>query len=425
MTNNSSVKRSRWAVGRHQAIWLGGLIWLGLCSYTLLHPLSSQSDPIPVFVWHDLAIVCLASAFPLAFLLAKILCGIQDGSVTFLGSALCLFPALLQFLTNYSGVHSDGGLENLPLSSNLILFSVWWQSLVWVLPAAWLTMLALSDFKFVPNFAWGCVTLMISVFLPATYLHGRCQYDLVKLDELIQQSRIGEASSWASRIALIAPAARVGNRPLRQVQRALDQKKSELTRQLSESQNRSVSDQIRIEQARCLAMLGRRSEALRCLDEADFVSAETLNLKGLIYETQDDWRAAEASYQLAYERLTALNDRNHPGFETPDGPKSSVHMTSMQQALQGLGYCQHKQGRYATAEKSYRQLLELSPTADVCFLLAQFYDDTQQTSLAHRFAKQASRLDPVRFKQASHKLITKISQEHFGCFGVYYREFRQ
>jgi tetratricopeptide (TPR) repeat protein len=72
----------------------------------------------------------------------------------------------------------------------------------------------------------------------------------------------------------------------------------------------------------------------------------------------------------------------------------------------------------ALAEAAYQQLLELDPSADTHFLLAQFYEGTQQAAKAQFHARQAMALAPDRYDQAGQRLIDKLITHHFGCWGA-------
>jgi hypothetical protein len=59
------------------------------------------------------------------------------------------------------------------------------------------------------------------------------------------------------------------------------------------------------------------------------------------------------------------------------------------------------------------------PDRGAHFLAAQFYEDSQSSSLALQHAQQAMALDPVRYSESGRKLIDKLQTVHFGCWGVY------
>jgi tetratricopeptide (TPR) repeat protein len=158
-------------------------------------------------------------------------------------------------------------------------------------------------------------------------------------------------------------------------------------------------------------MLGRTEAALAMLPSLEESNAapSVAKLRGTIYETRGDWRAALASYQKA---------RN--GWESrPPSPERSAGLL---QSTTGMAFCQRKMGRYADAEVMYGQVLALSPSADSHFLLAQFYEDTQQAAKARMHARRAIALSPARYREEGEKLIRKLSVFQFGCLGVFAAE---
>jgi tetratricopeptide (TPR) repeat protein len=75
-------------------------------------------------------------------------------------------------------------------------------------------------------------------------------------------------------------------------------------------------------------------------------------------------------------------------------------------------------GRLSEARACYLRLLEINPNADTHFLLAQFFEDIQETSSAQHHALEAARLDPDRYRESGHQLIRKMRALHFRCLSV-------
>ena len=90
----------------------------------------------------------------------------------------------------------------------------------------------------------------------------------------------------------------------------------------------------------------------------------------------------------------------------------------MTRSWQGQAYCLRKLGQYSAAEQAYRQLLLLSPTPDTHFLLAQFYEDTQQSTAAAAHARQAAQLAPGRFAEPVRQMSRRLATASFGCFAI-------
>ena len=169
-----------------------------------------------------------------------------------------------------------------------------------------------------------------------------------------------------------------------------------------------ATDEERIARAKDLAMLGRNREAIAVLDSLPALtdSAPACNLRGTIYETQSQWRTALAWYAKARSTWHSLAD-------------SQERTAGLIQATTGVAFCQRKLGRLREAEAAWQELLTLSPTADTHFLLAQFYEDTQQAAKARFHADQAVRLDPSTYAKQAHALTNKLVTSHFGCAAVF------
>ena len=56
------------------------------------------------------------------------------------------------------------------------------------------------------------------------------------------------------------------------------------------------------------------------------------------------------------------------------------------------------------------------------YLLAQFYEDTQNARQARTHARQAMALAPAMYEQKGAQLINKLRIYQFGCWGVYLAE---
>lgn len=154
-------------------------------------------------------------------------------------------------------------------------------------------------------------------------------------------------------------------------------------------------------------MLDRTGESLAVLDGSPALaaSAEACTLRGTIYEMRGSWRTSRLWYE-----------RGRDGWLAREG--SPERATGMATAVKGIAWCQRKQGHLREAEASYQELVRRAPSADAHFLVAQFYEDTQQAKLAHFHARQAMLLDPQRYAEPGRRLTDKLMTSHFGCFTV-------
>jgi len=249
---------------------------------------------------------------------------------------------------------------------------------------------------------WLLVGGLSAAIVPWVYIAARNHAEGTRLEELIAKSRWGEANHLARRLLAASPETRVRGQPLATVAEALASRVRELEASAQTAPAASAPPGTHLAYARTLAMLGLEEQAIRHVEAAPFKTVEALNLLGTIHETRSNWLAAENHFRRAEK--SAAHESTTP------------HRAAQIQALTGLAYAQRKQGRYPDAEQTYLQLWNLSPTADTAFLLAQFYEDTQQTQPAERFTRQAISLDPSRFTEPGRRLLNSLRTRQFGCF---------
>ncbi len=260
----------------------------------------------------------------------------------------------------------------------------------------------------------GAIALALAILavIPAVYVDARVRHDLKLLTELLEQTRLGEASELVRGIAALQPSTDWQGRPIAALRRDLDQTVADLRSRVAVALPDSAGPLARVDRARDLAILGDTDAALQVLSDrriAAIEDPEVLNLLGTIHETRSEWTAAGDLYRRARRASEGL-------------PASEAGLATLLQAQRGIAYAERKAGRTPEAEAAYRELLALSPTADTHFLLAQFYEDAQQSDLAHQHVRQAMSLDPRRYGKPGRELIDKLQTVHFGCFGTFQAE---
>jgi tetratricopeptide (TPR) repeat protein len=224
------------------------------------------------------------------------------------------------------------------------------------------------------------------------------------LGELLTQSRLVEAADLARAILALDPDATFRGRSLNATAEEIDRTMGGLVARVAVPLPPGAPPAARVERARLLAVLGEGTLALATLESTSGPDAD--NLRGTIFESGGDWPAAREAFRRAEAALAT----------TPPTPARDAALV---RSATGVAYCERKLGRYAEAEAAYRRVLELSPTADSHFLLARFYEDAQQTSLAAEHARHAVELAPDRFSREGGLLLRRLTASHFGCLGVY------
>jgi tetratricopeptide (TPR) repeat protein len=255
------------------------------------------------------------------------------------------------------------------------------------------------------------VESIVLLAVPQLYIRARCDHDANRAAELARQSRFGEASQLLHQILALRPRATWDGGPVAPASTAIDQVVRQIDNRVATPLSDEAADEDRIDRAQNLAMLGRTGAALAILASSPTLtdSPSACNLRGTIHETQDQWRAAREWYAKAQAAWQTLDD--------------SVERTAgLVRAITGIAYCERKLGRLREAETAWLELLALSPSADSHFLVAQFYEDTQQATQARVHARQAMALAPDRYQVQGRRLLDKLVTSHFGCAGVFSAE---
>ena len=245
--------------------------------------------------------------------------------------------------------------------------------------------------------AW-TTAMAIALLLPAIYRVSRIDAAVTQLRELQSQSRIGESVELGRRLRGLAPALMYGHEPFRTV---LVRWEDEQERMINDVPH--VTD--RVAQARMLAMLGLREEALLLLDVAHGPrthSADVCLLVATIYEHEQDWDRSVQWYEKAVSTGTA----------------ERVPAATLAAAWRGVGFCRRKQGLYREAERAYLRMLELEPTADAHLLLARFYQDTQAGERAARHLDAAAAVGP-EYAAVAGEMRSQLQSRQFGCLQVW------
>lgn len=417
MTNGVKARHDSWvespSLGSPR-ILAAGLIGAGVYLMAQSAGLGAAERRAPPYVWPDVAAVYFLSALPLAAISAAAAqrrvaqCGLLRLSTACLGGALALLvvaasaeTARLSALVPFGAALVRAALA-ITLDTALVL--------------AWPAFVGRPLRRQPQRQATaGLFAVAALLLMPSTYLDARRRHDAAELQYLLEQSRIGEAHALTQRMLLLTPDAKFDGRPLRSLAAAVGQATRDLEARVARPLAADAAERRRLDRVRDLAMLGRTDAALDALQlwPEWLHSAPALNLCGTIQETNGRWREGLACYQAA-ERAWEF------------APPSPQRTAGLAQATTGSAYCLRKSGRYAEAESAYLQLLALSPTADTHFLLARFYEDTQQTAKARTHAKLAMAAAPKRYRRQGERLLEKLNTLHFGCLsGLFDRKAPQ
>ena len=403
------------ATRRNAALVLAGLL-CALLAWVATARDSGHTPRFP-FVWFDVAIVYFLAALPAGWLLAVSIrrrwSGLAAAAVSTLALAALLFFTRLPQLQPAVLVELDWPGAALLRAGLAMLVTTCAATISQTTLTLWKP--GSATIRSDPGLARRSLlllgTCLLAALVPAAYAQTRISYFQGKLAEYVGQNRLGDAQRLAAALRLLDPYTRLGPLSTSELSSQLDLQVRAIENQVAQPLPPGSSAGALLERAHKYAILGRVDDVERTLHplvrRGTPHPAACLHL-GTAYEAREDWQASLHWYQQARAGLLRLS--------------SPPPAAMLVQATKGIAYTERKLGRYREAEAAYRQALALAPSAEMHFLLAQFYEDGQQTAQAHEHALAAARLEPARFAAPAQQLIGKLAVHHFGCMSVLARQ---
>jgi tetratricopeptide (TPR) repeat protein len=341
--------------------------------------------PFP-FIWRDMALVHLACAIPLAWVMSHWFCRHVPMPLAALIMAVLLAIGV--------GMSVEAIRIEMPGVAVRALTALAFALPATIAIAASLGASAERSRGVRQTALFVMLGLIALLAAPMFYLQARTRHDRTRLADYLDQGRVGDARGLAHAMLALDTQTDWHGQPLAKLAAALDEHAMQLEALVAEPLPTDASHSVRLQRSRHLAILGRTEEALGALPK--IVDAEVANLRGTIHEARGEWALALTAFQSA---RSACEER------TP----ARVRATT------GIAYAQRKAGDYVGAEATYQELLALAPGADTHFLLAQFYEDAQNAGQASHHARRAMLLHPERYRKDGEQLIRKLSVFQFGC----------
>lgn len=367
------------------------------------------------YVRPDIIIVNLLCMFPLSLLLSEWVFVVLKRrrfqlflvvqSLFFLGTMVILILAI-------NSDHSSNTFNSYDAWESFVLRP---SVALWVMTSLLLVVgnLYLSQEKNqikIPRASVWCLALITALVVPAFYIESRVEEMVTKTKEYLGSGRMGDARRLTREVAVLSPWVAIDNKSAGDFARDLDRACYDLEQSLTFMKQRPVStEEQAYHAARLHAILGQPAEAIMLLEPWSAKTSTSpliFQLMGNINQQQENWADSERHFGRSLKAWQKL-------------PNSEQQQAGIVSAWKGIAFAERKRGNYETAEKAYLSALSLDPTANQHFLLAQFYEDTQQTAKACEHAQQAMVLNPTLYEISGKKLITSLQQQHFGCLSVW------
>ena len=365
------------------------------------------------FAWRDVAAVHIACGLPIAWMLRQWFWRSRFAAKQSVAADLIIGASLLAGfrLLFWSEVDGDAPTEMLVRSNTVtraaasLVAAFGIVSLASVWDAAGKRGSASDAFP-LQGSHWLCGCLVV-LLVPTVYELARCQSETKRAFEYVEQSRLGEAAELLRHCLVLRPHLQHEGQEIQlslqslaaAIERVRLQTKSSLPREASESQQ--------IRRAVQFAILGQRDRAIALLQPLSDSNSFAFNggdeLLGTLYQDRRDWKQSIAHFHRAADAWSVA-------------PESTTRQSHLAKSIQGVAFGLRKQGEVEQAATAYRKLLQVAPTAETHFLLAQFYEDIQETARATRHVRLAIELSPEQYASAGQQLLAKMQANHFGCF---------
>jgi len=255
------------------------------------------------------------------------------------------------------------------------------------------------------------VGLLLVVVVPFAYSQFLTQYYQTQLTESLRNGRIERARKMAADWSRLAPQEMWNDQSIVDVARQLEQEVESIQSQLASLTPGEMQAHPGAIAGMFLQLdqFAAATEVIHPLLQGPNASPFAWDTYGLILQRQERWPESEH----AYEQALSLWEKT---------PSHSQQQAGLVSALRGIAHAQNRKGDVRGAEQTYLKLLQTDSSADNHFLLAQFYEEEQQTKQALAHANKAAMLAPALYAERSKTLIGKLESAHMGCFQVYRSE---
>lgn len=245
---------------------------------------------------------------------------------------------------------------------------------------------------------WGLV--------PAVYSHAVAS-DLQKsLSESLQGQRIALSAAQADALNQLNPQQSIDGDLVKVLLPQLDHHVAELRSRLESGPPPNSMPEIAA-RITLLVQLERHSEALDWIEPLTHGARfhpVALDYEGLCFQRMQRFTDSLRSYRQSLEFWMSQ-------------PDSQAKTASLASGYKGVGFAARRLQMRLLEEQAYEQLVQIAPTGEHHFLLAQCYREHQKTVLAEEHFRAAATQDASLQSQVEEILAT-LAMDHFSCFRV-------
>ena len=243
--------------------------------------------------------------------------------------------------------------------------------------------------------------------VPAAYADAVATNLRTELQDSLNGQRLALAKRQADQLRQLKPHWKVHQTSIQRLQRELQQAVEQLHFEAADPLPNSAPLPLVGRRITVLVQLGRYREALQLakpLTVGEHFHPIALDYCGLCYQRLEQPKKSLLAYRRAIDYWDAQ-------------PASDAQRRGLASALKGVAFAARRLEKRRLEEQSYRRLVDIAPSAESHFLLAQCYREHQKASLAAAHAGTAIELDPAYQQQAA-GILSSLSRDHFGCLQV-------
>ncbi|MBA4031676.1 MAG: hypothetical protein C0478_12410 [Planctomyces sp.] len=157
-------------------------------------------------------------------------------------------------------------------------------------------------------------------------------------------------------------------------------------------------------------------EALAGIPQESGLAPMAASVEGLLHQFAENWLESET----AFVRSILMLRHQETQSAAASFPRTATTNLERENWL-GAGFAARKQGEVFRAEEHYLQALRLADKetcAQTHFLIAQFYEDSQQSIKSAEHARLAADLNPAEFLLPADQLLRQLKTGHLGCMWI-------